>query len=607
MLSRFQKSRAVIFALTIAVITVCLFQNCKRMQTSESSSLFSSLNSPSATLDANSLVYSQSSSGLINYCSADKSALLDSVNISINGASETVWQSPNPNSITGPIPDGTTTAYRDAQGKVSMLIVHSDTFRITGNSLNNLNPNSTEVVFRSAQKTTETDYNHRHWLMAPYSIDGNNFVGVNHHEWYACKVKNDCNDDYQVILRSWANSLTKTVSSDGGRTWSVPANHLIIAPPLWNNKPYNTPDVNNHGFFHPTKIVREGNYYYLFSFASTSRDLPAASSYQGMIILRTTDFNRWQFWTGGSRYADITSSEKPAVIPDMNTVLVSLTYNASLCSYMAVFATGDSGRGPSALYFKLTASLANPQWTAAKEITGSRHVSIANNINNSGFIVNNYPSLLDPLSDGYNFEITGENPYVYFNNVGPDAFVRNVYRLPLKIDRSGGTQNPNPTPPSQPPPTNPPPTPGPTPGPTSPPITTPAPQTKIPAGYFSVGAGIYYSNGSSYCYFPSMAEFTQASGKSSKDGILSVTSLPSGMKNDGACRPANPSSGGGSPPPAVTGLFMVGSGIYYSNGSAYCYFPSMDLFIARTGKQNADGIVRLTQTPSGLRNDGACQ
>ena len=594
MVTRFKKRASFLVVFCLVGLTLLSFQNCNRFDALDSSSTLGS-----------ALILSQKGDGFLEYCAAGKSAVLSGVSISVSGAQETVWNSPTPNNVNGPIPDGTTTAYRDAQGKVSMLIVHSDMYRITGDSLNSLNPNSTEVIFRSQQSIKETDYNHRHWLMAPYSTDGTNFVGVNHHEWYACKVKGDCNDDYSVIMRSWANSLTKTVSTDGGKTWTVPGNHLIIAPPLWNNKPYNTAEVNNHGYFHPTKIVREGNYFYLFSFASTSRHLPASESYHGMIILRTADFNSWEFWTGGSRYVDVNSGEKPKIIPGMDTVLVSLTYNASLCAYMAVFTTGDTGRGAQAVQFKLTASLANPQWTDAKEIAGSRQYAIPTNHFASGFIVNNYPSVLDPFSSGYNFEISGSNPYLYFNNVGPDPYVRNVYRVGLKIEGAGVV-------PSVPPvgtPTVP---------VVTPPVVTPTPTTPssgtgggtvVAAGLFSVADGIYFSNGTSYCYFPSFASFTQITGKTSTAGIASVAAVPTGMKNDGACK--------GSSVPVVSvptsinngapGLFMVGSGIYYSNGSAYCYFPSMDVFIAKTGLSSSDDIVRLSAIPSSLRSDGACK
>ncbi len=579
---------------------VSFFQNCTRFEVQDTnlSSINNSLTIPS----------SQKSEAFLDYCSTNKSPIGRDISVSISGAPETVWNSPNPNTIDGPIPDGNIGAYRNASGKVSLLIVHSDLYRISGDSLNNLNSGSTERIFKSNLNVSEQAHDHRHWLMAPYSLDGINFVGVNHHEWYACRANNDCVDN-GTILNSWANSLTKSLSSDGGNSWSIPSDHLIIAPPPWGNKPYkNVTVMNNHGFFHPSKVVREGSYYYILAFAATSRDLPAASSYSGMMIMRTADFNKWQYWTGGARYVDVGSSDKPAMVPGMDTVLVSLTYNASLCSYMAVYTSGDTGRGPQGLVYKLTASLANPEWTTAKEIVGSRQIAIPSNINSTGFIVNNYPSVLDPYSSGYSFEISGSNPYVYYNNAGSDPFVRNIYRVQLKIEGSGVIVTPQPNGGTTPAPVTPSPSPTPvvtpSPSPSVPVIISPPGNGKVAAGYFAVGEGIYYSNGNSYCYFPSMSSFTQISGRTSIAGILNLAALPTTMSSDGACQGSN---GSGSQPSSITGLFKIGDGIYYSNGSTYCFFNSMAAFTANTGRTSAEGILLLNQLPAGQVSHGACQ
>lgn len=61
--------------------------------------------------------------------------------------------------------------------------------------------------------------------------------------------------------------------------------------------------------------------------------------------------------------------------------------------------------------------------------------------------------------------------------------------------------------------------------------------------------------------------------------------------------------------PAISeGLFTIGGiHIYYSNGSAYCYFPTMELYTLRTGKTNISGVRNFTSIPSIMRNDGNCQ
>jgi len=166
------------------------------------------------------------------------------------------------------------------------------------------------------------------------------------------------------------------------------------------------------------------------------------------------------------------------------------------------------------------------------------------------------------------------------------------------------------------------PTPGPTPTPTPTPAPAPTPTPTTPVTAISEGLflinnrDIYYSNGSAYCSFSSMTHFTQATGRSSISGIRNFSSIPSVMKNDGVC-----AGGGSSPAPTPTptpteqprevaiteGLFVVGINIYYSNGSSYCYFPTMALYTARTGKTNIDGVRRYQSIPSVMRFDGNCQ
>lgn len=59
--------------------------------------------------------------------------------------------------------------------------------------------------------------------------------------------------------------------------------------------------------------------------------------------------------------------------------------------------------------------------------------------------------------------------------------------------------------------------------------------------------------------------------------------------------------------PIPEGLFAILPNIYYSNGSAYCYFPSMEHFTLRTGRTNAEGIRLVPSIPAVMRNDGLCQ
>jgi hypothetical protein len=161
-------------------------------------------------------------------------------------------------------------------------------------------------------------------------------------------------------------------------------------------------------------------------------------------------------------------------------------------------------------------------------------------------------------------------------------------------------RNPTPTPTLPPAPT---PTVAPT--ATPPPIVTtptPTPTSSISEGYFLVGANVFYSNGYSYCSFQSLESFRNSTGRSSTSGIRTFSQIPSSMGNDGICdyfisnQTAIP-----------TGLFRIGIDLYYSNGAAFCYFPSMDLFTRRTGKTTIVGIPPYSRIPTIMKNEGHCQ
>ncbi|NUN04890.1 MAG: hypothetical protein HUU57_03920 [Bdellovibrio sp.] len=62
-----------------------------------------------------------------------------------------------------------------------------------------------------------------------------------------------------------------------------------------------------------------------------------------------------------------------------------------------------------------------------------------------------------------------------------------------------------------------------------------------------------------------------------------------------------------SEPLIAEGLFMVPPHIYYSNGNAYCYFPSMTFFTQKTGRTDVEGIRQFSSIPIAMRHDGNCK
>ena len=59
----------------------------------------------------------------------------------------------------------------------------------------------------------------------------------------------------------------------------------------------------------------------------------------------------------------------------------------------------------------------------------------------------------------------------------------------------------------------------------------------IPTGEFTVGSGLYYSNGSHYCQFVSAERYQASAGRPLNwDAIRKYVSIPGSMTSDGECR-----------------------------------------------------------------------
>ena len=128
-----------------------------------------------------------------------------------------------------------------------------------------------------------------------------------------------------------------------------------------------------------------------------------------------------------------------------------------------------------------------------------------------------------------------------------------------------------------------------------------------PTGLFIVGTGLYLATGNNYCHFQSMAIYTQMTGKTNADGVTRYSSVPSNMNFVGACKPSVIPVEEPVQTKIPEGLFKVGHGLYYSNGHAYCYFPSMEIYTRLTGKRDAEGVKSYPSIPASMVNHGSCK
>jgi hypothetical protein len=366
------------------------------------------------------------------------------------------------------IPDIQVTAWREADGTVDLMIPHYENYRMRGPDLLHLTIDPSEIFSstQSASQISEDLYNYHHWLTGPYSLDGTNFYSLAHSEWYACLLNNNCDaavtNGESAQLNSWTNTVNSFVSTDGGASWQlnvVDNNHVVAKwAYVWTGSLALTDQVyldalNHTGVFQPTRVIKEGSYYYAIGFyiqrnfaeiAPPTTDQAPITSY-GYVLLRTSDFtdpNGWSAWTGGTSFEPLTSStietDVQTFLPQENGASINaappqIVFDAVAQAYILIYT--PYGTSNNAVYYMTTKSLASPSWSQPAEIGGTAQLTTDPSGPVLGFIATNYPSILDNSSAGYNFEFTNGSPLLFWSTFpsqyGGNNLARDLYCVQL--------------------------------------------------------------------------------------------------------------------------------------------------------------------------------
>jgi hypothetical protein len=368
-------------------------------------------------------------------------------------------------------PDIQVTGWLEADGTVNITVPHFENYRMRGPILESVAIDRNEIFSStsSASDIVESHYNNHHWLSAPYTFDGKTIYALAHTEWYACLLNGDCSTDgYQI--NSWANTVTSFMSTDGGASWALNglnAAHVVSNESFtWTGSSALSMAVyrkalNHTGLMTPSRIVREGNYFYSIGFL-VHRDFTQLNPATGQapidkydyVLMRTTDITQpasWEGWVSGSQYVPMSSHGFNAFKPMQNGQALNaagpqIIYDTNAQVYIVTFVVyGQTGEELGPIYYMTTPSLANPVWSDAVPISGSAttqqnpRAPSPTQACSIGFQPGNYPSLLDSHSSGFNFEYTDGDPWLFYtynpaltcgdNSQGH----RDLYRLHLSI------------------------------------------------------------------------------------------------------------------------------------------------------------------------------
>ncbi len=129
-------------------------------------------------------------------------------------------------------------------------------------------------------------------------------------------------------------------------------------------------------------------------------------------------------------------------------------------------------------------------------------------------------------------------------------------------------------------------------------ITTQSCSTGSPTslnGVYKMNDQVLFADATNYCMFSSLASYYDITGATNTNGLPSISSKPTQLTQKSDCFKI----------PA--GIFKIGYNLYYSNGGNYCYFPNMELYTARTGRTEANGVATYSELPIVMKNDGNCK
>ena len=329
-----------------------------------------------------------------------------------------------------------------------------DYYVLVGPDFARLRRDCTRPVLRSGDSPAPHTFDHQEWILSVYR-EGRILHALVHNEYHDPTAPNCKPGATDPSNPCWYNAITYAASRDGGRTFLQPQapGHVVAAPPIpWNplspqpcrRGPCPPPP---YGYFGASNIVRGADGYYYAMFMAIPD--PAQPAFRGTCLMRTAtlaDPASWRAWDGEgftlpmpSPY-DEEGNPRPTGLPPctfvapetIGTLHESLTYNAYLGMYILVGSAVFSVDGvlTCGVFFSLSPDLL--RWSPPRLIMPTKLPYSPCNPDGTpdGSLI--YPSLIDHDSPSPSFEVTGQEPYLYFVrwNSGLD---RDLLRVRLRF------------------------------------------------------------------------------------------------------------------------------------------------------------------------------
>jgi hypothetical protein len=357
--------------------------------------------------------------------------------VSITGAEEMVYDWSQEACFPVQIPDGSARAFRDSEGRIQLIISVADNTRMVGADFNSLVPDCT-IIRSSPYDPFAGHYNNAQWIMATYTVNGNEIFALIHNEYHASDYPAQCPSGRSVDCQHASVSLVR--STDGGASYTntpPPSQYVAGVPYRY------TPDVGRHGVAAPSNIVaKDGFYYAMLLIARGTRE-----QRPGACVMRTRDLadpTSWRAWDGAgftvrfvNPYLEPSAQPSrhichPVSFDQIGSIERSVTFNTYLNKFFVIGTETkfDPQRQVFVRGFYYSFSDDLIHWSDRQLLLEFPSPSC------SPFFVA-YPSVIDHTSTDRNFGDAGQTAYLYYTRfnlsncqLGND---RDLVRVPVEF------------------------------------------------------------------------------------------------------------------------------------------------------------------------------
>ncbi len=324
------------------------------------------------------------------------------------------------------VPDAPLRAYRDAGGTLRAFGLHYENRRLSGSSLLALKLEC-PVVFRANGRPDPARYDDRSWITATWTEDGQRISALIHHEFQANRHPGRCR--FKEYIACWWNTILGAESDDRG------ASFRLLEPAVVAGTPFRSEigQGRHRGFFNPSNIVRhQGRLHVLIGTTGWSPAEGGSDQPGGVCLFRAEslangDWHAFDGKTFAARFPDPYRTEsgqgrrqpRCQLIAPFPMPVGSVTRHRGTGLFLAAFSAnqgtpdGFGGTYPrSGIYTASSRDLV--RWSPPQLLMETR--SLSDNACGAD-VLRSYPVLIDPDSEGRNFDNTGDSALLFYSEM----------------------------------------------------------------------------------------------------------------------------------------------------------------------------------------------